>query len=878
MPLTPGTKLGPYQIISSLGAGGMGEVYKAQDTRLDRSVAIKVLPSHLSGNAELRERFEREARAVSSLNHPNICTLHDVGQEGDVDFLVMEHIEGETLAERLKKGALPLEQALGYAVEIADALDKAHREGVVHRDLKPGNVMLTKSGAKLLDFGLAKLAGSGTTPDVSALSALPTEQKSLTAHGAILGTFQYMAPEQLEGGEVDSRTDIFALGAVIYEMVTGKKAFEGKSQASLISAIMSSEPAPMSTLQPLSPAGLQHIIKTCMAKDPDKRWQSAGDVARELEWIAEAGPEAALVAPSARAQIRERLAWGAAALATLAAVLFAVLWTLRAPETSQMVRFEVPPPEGLPVVDSPKISPDGRYLAFNATDEQGNVQIWLRPLNAVAAQPIPGTDGAGRPFWSPDSSYLGFFAGGKLKKIPVGGGPPQTICDAPSGADGSWSEEGVILYDGRGSDPIMRVSAAGGIPSPQITPDSEEGTQVGWPQFLPASRRFLYVVFGANQTEVRIGSLDGGESKTLLGGLSRVEYAPPGFLLYVRENTLVAQPFDADAGEITGEPVPLAEDLGIDNVGLAHFSVSRTGVLTFRGGEAGGGRLVWVDQEGELDRSEGDPADIRSTDLSPDGRWLAMEMTTGSGRDIWLRDLVRGVTSRFTFNEARDSAPIWSPDGQRIAFEMEQEGQRDLVVKSVGGTGEVEVLVEGEKRQGPDSWSADGRFLLYYEVDPETSWDVWVLSLEGEDREPRPVLNTPFIEIRARFSPDGRWVAYESDESGRFEIYVQAFIGPGGKWQISSNGGSEPQWGPGGDELYYLGPDLKMMRVKVETGETFDAGIPESLFPVSLRPITLRNRFVVSPDGERFLLLSSLREDTTPPTTVVLNWTAELGH
>ncbi len=856
----------------------MGEVYKAQDTRLKRTVAIKVLPSHLSDNAELRQRFEREARTVSSLNHPHICTLHDIGREGDVDFLVMEHIEGETLAERLKKGALDLDDVLRYSAEIADALDKAHRQGVVHRDLKPGNVMITKSGAKLLDFGLAKLAGSGTTPDVSTLSALPTEQKSLTAHGAILGTFQYMAPEQLEGGEIDNRTDIFALGAVIYEMVTGKKAFEGKSQASLISAIMSADPAPMSAVQPLSPPGLDRVIRTCMAKDPDKRWQSAGDIARELEWIVEAGPEAALAAPSARARMRERIAWSVAAVATVVAILFAILWATRAPEVPQMVRFEIPPPEGLPIVDSPKLSPDGRYLAFNATDEQGTTQIWLRPLNAIAARPMPGTDSAGRAFWSPDSSYLGFFAGGKLKKIPVAGGPPQTICDAPTGADGSWSEDGVILYDGSGADPIMRVSAAGGIPSPLITPEDEKSASVGWPQFLPGGSKFLYVVFGANRPEVRVGSLDGSESKSVLGGLSRVEYTPPGYLLYVRENTLVAQPFDAGAGEITGEPVPLAEDLGIDNVGLAHFSTSGNGVLAFRGGEAGGGRLVWVDREGELDRSEGDPADIRSTDLSPDGRWLAIDMATASGRDIWVRDLVRGVTSRFTFNEARETNPLWSPDGRRIAFEMEREVQRDLVVKAVGGTGEVEVLVEGENRQGPDSWSADGRFLLYYERHPESSWDIWGLPLEGEDRKPWPFLHTAFVEVRARFSPDGRWVAYQSNESGRSEIYVQSFPGPAGKWQISTNGGSEPQWGPGGDELYFLGTDLKMMRVTVQTGETFDAGIPEPLFPVRLRPITTRNRFVVPSGGEGFLLLSSLREDTTPPTTVVLNWMAALGR
>ncbi|HEX9725670.1 MAG TPA: protein kinase [Vicinamibacteria bacterium] len=876
MSLTPGTKLGPYEIVSSIGAGGMGEVYKAQDTRLDRTVAIKVLPSHLADDADLRQRFEREARTVSSLNHPHICTLHDIGREGDVAFLVMEHIEGETLAERLKRGPVPLNEALTYAVQIAEALDKAHRQGVVHRDLKPGNVMLTKSGAKLLDFGLAKLASTVSgAPHMSTLSSLPTEQKSLTAAGTILGTFQYMAPEQLEGGEADARTDIFALGALIYEMVTRKKAFEGKSQASLISSIMSSEPASVSAVQPFSPAALDRIIRTCLAKDPDKRWQSAGDVARELEWIAQAGPEAA-ARSSAGGRVRERLAWGAAAAATLAAVVFAILWALRAPAPPQVVRFDVPPPEALPVVDSPKLSPDGRYLAFNGIDEQGTAQIWVRPLNAVEARPLPGTEGTTRPFWSPDGTQLGFFSGGKLKKIPVSGGPPQTICDAPTGADGAWNEDGVILYDGQADDPIMRVSATGGIPTPQVSPDGQT-TSVGWPQFLPGGDKFLYVAWDANQAEeIRIGSLDGGEPKTVLAGLSRVEYSPPGYLLYVRENTLVAQPFDATSGETTGEPMPLAEDLGIDAVGLAHFSASRTGILAFRGGEAGGGRLAWADPNGEIDRSEGDPAEIFSTDLSPDGRWLAMQMDAGSGQDIWVRDLVRGVTSRFTFGEGREQSPIWSPDGQRIAFAMEGKGDFDLAVKTVAG-GNDEILLERENRQYPSSWSPDGRSLLFYELHPDTAWDVWVLPLDGEDREPKPFLNTPFVEVRARFSPDGRWVAYESDESGRGEIYARSFSGTGGKWQISTGGGTEPQWSRDGRALYYIAPDLKMMQVSVQTGEAFEAGIPEPIFAVGLRPITTGNRFLLAADG-RFLLLSSLREKSTPPTTLVLNWIAELGR
>ena len=709
MEIKQGTRLGNYEILAPIGKGGMGEVYKAKDTRLDRTVAIKVLPAHLSGDADLRERFEREARTVSSLNHPHICTLHDIGREGDVDFLVMEHIEGETVAARLERGPLSLDEVIRYGTEISQGLDQAHRQGVVHRDVKPGNVMLTSSGAKLLDFGLAEPGVNRATTDLSALSSLPTEQRSLTEKGVVLGTFQYMAPEQLEGKDVDVRTDIFALGALLYEMVTGKKAFAGASQASLISAIMSSEPAPMSAVQPLSPAALEHLIRTCLAKDPDKRWQSAGDVALQLEWIAEAGSHAAGMSTSAGARGRERAAWAVAGLTTIAAILFAVFLTMAPPTTSPMVRFDVPAPEGLPVVGSPKISPDGRYLAFNATDEQGATRIWLRSLNALEAQPLPGSEGTGRPFWSPDSTQLGFFSDGKLKRIPVGGGPAQTICDAPSGADGSWSEDGVILYDGRGTDPIMQVAASGGIPSPLVTPEEESNAQVGWPQFLPGSRNFLYVAFGADEPKVRMGSLDGGERTTVLAGQSRVEYAPPGHLLYVRENTLVAQGFDADAGETTGQPIPLAENLGINNVGLAHFSASRNGVLAFRGGDAGGGQLVWVDRQGEREQAETEAGDIFATDLSPDGRWLAIEMNRSSSDpgDIWIRDLVRGVTSRFTFEEGSERNPLWSPAGDRIVYSMEREGRPVIAAKAIDGPGEAEILVEGENLLAPSSWSPD---------------------------------------------------------------------------------------------------------------------------------------------------------------------------
>jgi Tol biopolymer transport system component len=694
--------------------------------------------------------------------------------------------------------------------------------------------------------------------------------------GTILGTFQYMPPEQIEGREADARSDIFALGAVLYEMATGRKAFEGRTQASLIGSIMHSRPDPVSKLVPLGPPAFDRVVETCLAKDPDDRFGTAHDVGLQLRWIAEGGSQVGLPAPlAARRKNRERLAWGLATAAALAAGVFAVAWARRAPETPQVVRFEVPAPEGLTEVGSPRLSPDGRFLAFNARDDKGEQAIWLRPLNALTAQKLGGTEGARyRPFWSPDSRLLGFIADGKLKKVPVAGGPAQVICDAPTGADGAWSEEGVILFDGQATDPLLRVPAGGGVPTPQVPP----GEQPGWPQFLPGGHRFLYVTSGASQPELKVGSLDGGEPRTVLTGQSRVEYAPPGYLLYVRENTLVAQPFDADSATLTGDPVPLAQDLGVDDVGLAHFSASHSGTVAFRSGEAGGGRLVWVDLKGQSEEVVGDPADVQDTALSPDGRWLALSLKAGASTstDIWVRDLVRGVTSRFTFNEEGDQTPVWSPDGTRIAWGTQRKGQTDLAVKTVGGTGEEEVLLEAEGNQFPSSWSPDGRYLLYYHSDPEMSWDINVLPLEG-DRTPRPFVRTPFIEIRSRFSPDGRWVAYQSDESGRSEVYVQAFPGPGGKWQISTAGGAEPQWGPDGRELFYLSQN-RIIRVEVTTGASFEAGIPEPLFGVALRPITVNNRYLLSRDGQRFLLLSSLVQDSTPPTTVVLNWTAELAQ
>ena len=885
MTLSAGSKLGPYEILAQVGAGGMGEVYRARDSRLDRDVAIKVLPSHLSSNEDLRQRFEREAKTISQFSHPHICALFDIGREGDADYLVMEFLEGESLAARLAKGPLPTEQLLRFGIEMADALDKAHRQGIVHRDLKPGNVMLTKTGVKLLDFGLAKYQASPREAALSGVSRLATEAQAsapLTERGTVLGTFQYMAPEQLEGGQADARSDIFAFGAVLYEMATGKKAFQGKSQASLIGAILRDDPPSVSEIAPMMPPALNRIIKTCLAKDADDRFQTAHDVMLQLQWIAEGGSQAGLPAPvAARRKSREKLAWGVAAAAILAAAALGAGFVLRAPKVGRLVRFEVATPEGIIAVDAPRISPDGRFLAFNATDSAGKSRIWVRPLNALAAQPLPGTEGTTRPFWSPDSRFLGFFAEGRLKKIEISGGPAQKICDAPTGADGSWSPEGVILYDGRANDPIHRVSAAGGVPIVAVKPEAaRKETSVAWPEFLPDGRHFLYMAIGQKPEDstYRIGLLDSAESKQLAPAQTLITYAPPGYLLFVRDKTLVAQRFDAKTMKTTGEPVPLAERVGTNSVGLARFSVSRDGTLAYRTGESGA-RLLWMDRGGREIDTIGDQGEYGNPSLSRAGDRLAFGLndTRNGKNDIWIRDLARGVNSRFTFGAGNNITPVWSPDGAIIVFASDREGQFDLYEKPATGQGEEKLLVKNDEFKFPCDWSRDGRYIVYSSQGKKTGWDTWALPTFG-DRKPIPVITDAFNELLASFSPDGRFIVYVSNESGRSEVYVQTFPGKGGKWQVSTAGGSDAHWRADGKELFYRAADQKLMAVDIQAGSGFQAGIPRALFTARVQPGVSRNKYVPSADGQRFLFVAPLGREAIVPTTVVLNWFSGLGR
>ncbi len=882
MTLATGTRLGPYEIAAPIGAGGMGEVYRARDTRLDRDVAIKVLPPHLSASEEMRQRFEREAKAISSLSHAHICALYDVGTHEGTEYLVMEYLEGETLANRLVKGPLPLQQTLTYGIEIADALDKAHRQGIVHRDLKPGNIMLTKSGVKLLDFGLAK-AMAPASPQ-SGLTSLPTvaTPQNLTQQGTILGTFQYMAPEQLEGSEADARSDIFALGAVLYEMATGQKAFQGKSQASLIGSILKEEPQAIFSIAPMTPPALERVIKTCLAKDPENRFQTAHDVKLQLQWVAEGGSQAGVPAPVvARRKNREKVAWAVAAAAALAAAIFAAAFVRRAPVKPRTIRFDIPTPEEVTSIDLPRVSPDGRTIAFNATDSSGKTRIWVRQLNSLTAQPLAGTDGATRPFWSPDSRFLGFVAEGKVKKIDVSGGPPQKICDAPTGSDGSWSSEGVILYDGAGADPIYRVAAAGGTPAVAVKADAaRKETQVGWPEFLPDGKHFLYMATGQKPEDIeyRIGSLDSTDTKKFAPAQTMITFAPPGYVLFVRDKTLVAQPFNPSSIKTTGEPIPLAERVGTNSVGLALFSVSREGTLVYRTGEAGT-RMVWVDRSGKELESVGDPGESHNPALSPRGDRLAFDLSDprGGRADVWIRDLARGVSSRFTFGAADEIAPIWSPDGTRIVFSDNRSGSYDLYEKSADGQGDEKLLLHSDDAKFASDWSRDGRYIAYVNQSKDTGFDIFVVPTFG-DRKPMPFQKTSFNEFWPMFSPDGRLIAYQSNESGRQEIYVQSFPGPGGKWQVSTAGGVEAKWRADGKEILYRAPDQNLMAVDVKMGDSFQAGVPKVLFPARVSPGIARNRYVAAGDGQRFLLVAPLKRESMTPTTVVLNWSAEMGR
>jgi serine/threonine protein kinase len=892
MPLSAGTRLGPYEITSMLGSGGMGEVYRAHDSRLERDVAIKVLPAHVAEREDLRQRFEREARAISSLHHPHICALYDIGHQDGTTWLVMELLEGEPLDKRIERGPLMLDEALKIAIQIADALDLAHRTGVIHRDLKPANVMLTRSGAKLLDFGLAK-AIEPQAP-ASGATSMPTKTGHLTTEGTIVGTLAYMAPEQLEGKQTDARTDIFAFGALLYEMLAARKPFSGDSQASLITSIMASDPPPVSTVQPMTTPALERVIRKCLAKSPEQRWQTARDLMSELQWISEGGSQAGLPAPAIiRRRSRMRTGWitaGAAALLLLPLAALAVLHFREQPPVQNAVRFDfaLPPNTVMRSIDIPTPSPDGQRIVFSAVTSSGGERqsrLWLRSLNSPALQSIAGTEDAVLPFWSPDGRQIGFVAAGKLKRVDWTGGPVQTICEISNNFGGAtWGKDGVILFGRNGT--LVRVPEQGGEPKPVRELSKGELTQY-WPQFLPDGQHFLYNTVTDQRDDnnnVYVASIDGGTRKKLFGGDAKAIYAGLGYILFNRGTTLYAQRFDTGRLELTGDPAPLAEHVlqfGGSTAG-ANLSASLNGVLAYRTGAAGGDlEMTWFDRSGKRLSTVGSPGQFSNPALSPDEKWLAVGKIdpTVKTRDLWLYDLTRGTSTRLTFDPGDDLNPSFSPDGKQIAFSARRKGERDLYIMDANGTREAELVLQTSIPKNLEHWSPDGKYLVFNAQLPDKPADLYVLPLSGE-RKPLPFLNSPFAEDMAQISPNGRWITYRSNESGTSEIYVQTFApgntGPRGKWRVSTDGGTEPQWRRDGRELFYLKGGSTLMAVDVKTdGREFEAGLPKPLFDKMLSNIG-RNRFVVSRDGQRFLVVAPPENQTNSDVHVMVNWNAGL--
>jgi eukaryotic-like serine/threonine-protein kinase len=888
MALSPGAKLGPYEIVAPLGAGGMGEVYRARDSRLERTVAIKVLPAQFSSDADLRQRLEREARAISALQHPNICTLHDIGHQEGVDYLVLEFVEGESLEQRLSKGPLPLEQVLRYAAEIAGALDKAHRHGIVHRDLKPGNIMLTRSGAKLLDFGLAKLQASPSILS-SEFTELTAATQKLTAQGMLVGTFQYMAPEQLEGKEADARSDLFSLGAVIYEMAAGKPAFAGKSRASLIAAILSSEPPPISTLQPMTPPALDRVVKRCLAKDPDDRWQSTGDLASELKWIAEGGSHAGVPAPVvAHRKNRERLAWGVAAVLAILAVAAGLLYFENRGRPANSIQAYVPAPENTTyffIGDSagfPVISPQGDQLAFVAADDHGGRLLWIRSLSDGSARSLPGTDSATLPFWSPNGKSLGYFAGGKLKRVPVSGGSPTDIADVESARGGSWNQDDLIILTPSTQTGIYKVLASGGTLQPVTKVDTSRHTTHRWPYFLPDGKHFLYLAANharphADLDEIYVASLDGKENRRLTNATSNA-IAGPGYLIFLQGTTLMAQPFDVDSATLKGEPIATAQNVHFEEGNWRGvFDCSPDGTLLYQAIlGAQGSQLLWYDRDGRIRQKLSDDTDrFADLRLSPDAHRLVASIGDPSS-NIFVYDLVRKVRTRYTFAGSTSRSPVWSPDGTQIAFARDRGGATDIFLIASDSAGTEKRLFTSPTLKRPTDWSPDGKYLLLTEA--KLGLGVSLLPASG-DTQAKQFLPQIINTNDARFSPDGRWVAYTSQESGRYEIFVTQFPGAQGKWQISSQGGTQAHWRRDGKAIFYWATDHTFMEAQVEAqGSHFQVNAVRPLFKAVMPLFPLASSsYDVTPDGQRFIV-NTANSTGDQPLTVVTNWTARVSR
>jgi len=894
MPLVSGTKLGPYEIQSAIGAGGMGEVYRARDSRLERTVAIKVLPTHLSSSPELRARFEREAKAISGLQHTNICVLYDVGTQGDIDYLVMEYLEGETLYARLARKPLTTDESLKIAVEIADALDKAHRSGIVHRDLKPGNVMLTKSGAKLMDFGLAKpnaLAGGpkSGTPSVSSMATMAATMADLaspvTVAGTLIGTVQYMSPEQIQGKEADARSDIFAFGSMLYEMLCGTRPFQGKSQLSLASAILEKDPEPIATLQPMTPPALEQVVRTCLAKEPDDRFQSAHDLKLQLQWISAGGSQVG--APAVVTSHRKKRATALTAvmvagwLAAGAALALALIYASRLTTAQQSIRAAIEQPVGFdfsPIMaGAPVLSPDGQQLAFGAVKHGVTFRgtegtIFLLRFSTGESTPVAGTQGGIYPFWSPDGKYIGFFADGKLKKVPAAGGPAQTICDAPDGRGGTWNEQGTIIFAPRIAGPLQSVSDGGGTPVEVTHADKDDAQFTDRnPYFLPDGKHFLYVQRGKDAVGgVYAASLGGGEAKQLLPAGSNVIFSD-GYLFYVKEGTLIAQEFDPSGLRFKGNGIPIAASIEFYNPrNLAYFAVGHN-MLLYRASSVQNRELVWLDNNGKEIEHWGEPAPYTSGVYSPSTQTALLYRASPSsnGNSIWLADLQRKTVNRLTPDLETSQTGGMLPDGKSVLIANTTGYLSSLVRRELGASGKEEKMLD--RVGGALSLaeiSHDGRYALFNLQDAKTAFDVYYLDLQSAPKL-IPILNTRYNERGGRISPDNKWLAYGSDETGKNELYITSFPAAGTKWQISNSGvASAGSWSADGRHYFYPNADRVYDVEMHSNGDKPEFSAPKELLslPPNFIGISLLS------DGKRILGARPTGENTPVPINMVLNW------
>ena len=888
MPLTPGTKLGPYEVLAPIGAGGMGEVFRARDTRLDREVAIKVLPAAMAQDRARLARFEREAKVLASLNHPNIAQIYGLEESGDTRALVMELVAGATLS-----GPQPIDTALNYARQIAEALEAAHEKGITHRDLKPANIMITPAGVvKVLDFGLASIPAreAGSDPSNS-----PTLTMAATQAGTIMGTAAYMSPEQARGKPVDQRADVWAFGVVLYEMLAGKQLFGGGETITDTLASVVKDTPNLDALPKDTPAYVRRLLDRCLRKDLRTRLQSIADARIVID-----EPEQQQAAPPAPA--KRRSPWWIAAAATPALgllALAAIHFSEKPPEASP-IRFEIAPPDKQNFGLGFAVSPDGKLVAFDGSSDAGT-KLWIRPLSSTTAQPVAGTEGASRPFWSPNSRFVGFFANGKLKKVDVTGGQPETLCDVPRiPGGGTWNKDGDILF-GAPDSALQRVSQSGGVAVPLSALDKDL-KELGHlrPSFLPDGRHYTYIARGSDAGgSVYLASLDGMPRRRILSSSQGVIYSPPtsrgapGHLLFLRSGTLMAQPFDVRRLELAGDAIQVAERVGNNNT-YGYFSVSANGILVYRTGEPNRGQMRWVSRDGKVLGTVGPAGDYFDMSLSPDGKQVAvLARIDGSfgGGDIWLVDVAHNVATRFTFDQSSFGPFVWSPDASRLAYPVSKQSSKfDLFQKHSGGAETEDLLLAGDLVTLPADWSGDGAYLAYCERHPKTGWDLWILSLAGraaDERKPRPFLVTPFQESQAQFSPEShgppRWVAYTSDESGRPEVYVRPFQtgdGQARKIQISTNGGSKPRWRRDGTELYYVAADTTLMAVTIKSGTQLGASVPKPLFLTNLRlddgAGVLWFRYSPSADGSKFLILAPLDQTAFAPITAVVNWTAGL--